>query len=187
METADFDPSESEEYYLTSNGNGESFLLKLDNDGNFIYAYSFGGIGEDGGSDILNDDSENIIMTGRFSEEVDFNPAVAYTTLLNSEGSYDSYLMKLNQNGTSVSEIKATGINVYPNPVLDEAVISSNELLNDATVTLKDLHGRTCTEIKNINGHQYKLSMIDRISGIYFVEIINGGNVYQCKIVRAGR
>ena len=93
----DFDPGENI-YELTSNGNSDIFIQKLDADGNFIWAKSMGESSYDEGSSILIDDSGNVCLTGFFKGTVDFDPGEA-TLELTSNGDKDVFIQKLNSNG----------------------------------------------------------------------------------------
>lgn len=77
--TVDFDPS-SGTYNLSTPGNqdGDIFILKLDSNGNFIWAKNFTGsasnIHTDVGHSIDIDISGNILITGSFAGRADFDP-----------------------------------------------------------------------------------------------------------------
>lgn len=73
FETADFDPGIGS-YYMTSEGNEDIFILKLDPDGNFLWAERFGSNFDDVGNSIVIDPTGNLCITGLFSETVDFHP-----------------------------------------------------------------------------------------------------------------
>jgi hypothetical protein len=97
---ADFDPGVGVYNMNVSTAIGDVFVLKLDTAGNFVWAYNVGGPSEDYSSGIVVDGGGNVYVSGTFSgATVDFNSGagVAY---LNSAGSSDIFLMKLNQGGT---------------------------------------------------------------------------------------
>src|SRR5687767_9620840 len=74
--TADFDPSASGTYNLTSAGYGDIFISKLNSSGNFVAAGRIGGNSfyEDYGYAIMADDSGNVYTTGHFANAPDFDP-----------------------------------------------------------------------------------------------------------------
>lgn len=96
--TVDFDPGPNH-YDVTSNGNEDIFVTKLDSEGNFIWMRHFGGNGWDSGNSISVDDFGNVIITGHFSETVNFleSPQV-YN--LSSAGEIDIFVAKLKASGT---------------------------------------------------------------------------------------
>jgi uncharacterized membrane protein YqhA len=93
----DFDPGPGTSN-LTSAGSNDIFISKLDASGNFIWAKSMGGTGQDGSSSITVGGSGNIYTTGSFSGTVDFDPG-AGTNNLTSVGSSDIFISKLDPAG----------------------------------------------------------------------------------------
>lgn len=91
--TVDFDPGTSISN-LTSVGNHDYFIQKLDTGGNFLWA---GNIGGDVYS-LITDISGNVYLTGKFSGTADFNPGTG-TTNLTSVGYDDIFIEKLSTNG----------------------------------------------------------------------------------------
>lgn len=72
--TVDFDPGAGV-FNLTSAGSSDSFISKLDTDGNFVWAKQLGSTGNDEGQALALDVSGNVYSTGRFYETVDFDPS----------------------------------------------------------------------------------------------------------------
>jgi hypothetical protein len=95
--TVDFDPGAGV-LDLTSFGNNDVFALKLDTNGDLIWAKSMGGTGNDIGHSIQADAAGQVYLTGFFEATADFDPN-AGTTNLTSEGLRDVFVQKLDQNG----------------------------------------------------------------------------------------
>lgn len=95
--TVDFDPSEKV-HNLKSKGGDDIFILKLDNQGNFLWARSIGGFGTERAISITVDASENVYMTGTFKYTVDFDPG-ATSFKLTSVGTSDIFILKLSERG----------------------------------------------------------------------------------------
>jgi hypothetical protein len=98
--TADFDPGAGTAN-LTPVGGTDVFILKLDSDGNYVWAKSIGGTSGDTGSGITLDSSNNVYSTGQFSSTADFDPG-AGTANLTSVGSSDVFILKLDSDGNYV-------------------------------------------------------------------------------------
>jgi hypothetical protein len=98
--TVDFDPGAGV-FNLTSAGNADMFVSKLDTSGTFIWAKSIGGISTDAGYGIAVDGAGNVYTTGRFSDTVDFDPG-AGTFHLMSAGLDDIFVSKLDASGNFV-------------------------------------------------------------------------------------
>jgi hypothetical protein len=96
-ETVDFDPG-SGTYNLTSVGDQDIFISKLDASGNFIWAKSMGGASNDWASSIAVDAVENVYTTGVFNGTVDFDPGPG-TYNVTSAGGIDIFISKLDANG----------------------------------------------------------------------------------------
>jgi len=99
----DLDPGPSE-YILEPTGYHDAFLLKLDSDGNFLWARQWGGVMQDSespecwSSDLAVDNDGNILVIGWFTETVDFDPGPGeYSLTSDSEGSH--FLSKLDRYG----------------------------------------------------------------------------------------
>ena len=95
--TVDFNPG-SGTFNLSSVGGNDCFVLKLDENGSFLWAVSFGGSGADQSFDVAIDTNKGIVVSGRFQNTVDFNPGSG-TDNETSVGSYDVFVLKLDENG----------------------------------------------------------------------------------------
>ena len=95
--TVDFDPG-SGTFNLTSAGNYDIFIQKLDPNGNLLWAKSMSGADFDYGFSITTDASGNVYTAGFFEGTVDFDPGVD-TFNLTSVGNYDIFIQKLDPNG----------------------------------------------------------------------------------------
>lgn len=96
--STDFDPDTSVNFNLTSNGNKDIYILKLDNSGAFIWVKAIGGINDETGSCLSLDSAENIYVTGWYEGLVDFNPGSGVFNI-NSVGNIDMYLLKFDNSG----------------------------------------------------------------------------------------
>lgn len=90
--TPDFDPGPGT-FTITSAGTNDCFIVKLNNIGNFNWAFSFGSTLNDGVYGINIDGNGGLYATGWFSSTVDFNPSAA-TATLTSLGGTDAYVAK---------------------------------------------------------------------------------------------
>lgn len=86
---------------LTSSGNSDVFVLKIDPNGKFVWARNMGGLSADVGTSIVVDALGNVYTTGYFSGTVDFDPGPA-TYTLSSTGGTDIFVSKLDAAGNFV-------------------------------------------------------------------------------------
>ncbi len=119
-DSADFDPG-PEIYMLKSNGISSGFILKLNKNGDFIWAKSIVGTGT-----LLNTkmkiDGSNLYIGGAFDSTADFDPGPSVTTLtcVNSY-SYDAFLLKLDTAGNFVwvKQIEGDGYQTIADMAID--------------------------------------------------------------------
>ncbi len=107
-QTADFDPGAST-FNLTSNSANlyDIGILKLDNNGSFVWAKSFGGSSEEYSSSLAISNTGNLYITGQFDGTVDFNPNAGTFSL--TSNSYDMFASALDNNGQFLWAISIGG------------------------------------------------------------------------------
>jgi hypothetical protein len=81
-ETLDFDPG-SGVMNMTSDGNRDVFILKLNSNGEYLWSKRFGSTQLDEPTSVTVDDEDNIYTTGAFKGIVDFDPGPAIYELTN--------------------------------------------------------------------------------------------------------
>ncbi|MBK7455505.1 MAG: hypothetical protein IPJ46_17800 [Anaerolineales bacterium] len=100
-DVADFDPGAGE-LNLTSAGLNDIFISKLDSNGDFVWAKSIGGTGNENGTyRIIADSNSNLILTGSYRDTIDFDPGTDVFDLT-SAGSTDIFVSRLDGNGNFV-------------------------------------------------------------------------------------
>ncbi|MFM9986710.1 MAG: SBBP repeat-containing protein [Flavobacteriales bacterium] len=109
--TADFDPAEDSEFYITNNEASNVFVQKLNADGDLIWAIGFGGDDFDNGQALCTDAEGNCYVAGNFLSVADFDPDTTSTYNLTSAGIDDAFVVKLNANGEMLwaKQIGGTG------------------------------------------------------------------------------
>ena len=98
VNTIDFDPGVGINN-LTSAGQSDVFICKLDGDANYIWSTSFGGTLDDIGNSITADAFDNIYVTGNYEGTTDFDPGVAVENAT-AVGTYDVFVSKFNSDGS---------------------------------------------------------------------------------------
>ena len=106
--TSDFDPGAGV-YALSSEGNKDIFVQKLDSTGDFEWAMSIGSASNDLGSSITVDDNGNIYTTGSFEGSADFDPG-ANTFNLTSQDMTDVFIQKLDNSGNFLWALSFGGL-----------------------------------------------------------------------------
>lgn len=139
--TADFDPGPGTDS-LYAGPYCDIFILKLNANGDYVYAKNFGGTNYCIGRSIAIDALGNIYATGSFSDTVDFNPGAAVFNLIAPRsnqfvpGDPDIFVLKLDSSGNFIwaqnfgatredigqaIHVDATG-NVYTTGVFEQTV-----------------------------------------------------------------
>jgi len=89
---------------LTSNGNADIFVAKMDANGNWLWATQSGGGGYDEGNGITIDDTGNSYVTGTFDYTATFSSYSLY-----SNGSWDIFVAKMDTDGNWLWATNAGG------------------------------------------------------------------------------
>lgn len=98
--TADFDPGTGT-YNLSSSGQTDIFVSKINATGNFVWAIRIGEASVDYGSSIVTDTLGFIYITGQYAGTVDFNPGKNVNNLT-SAGGADIFILKLDTSGNFI-------------------------------------------------------------------------------------
>lgn len=99
--TADLDPGAGI-YNLTSEGGTDIFIARLNGSGDLVWARQIGSYWDDSGLSLAIDASENIITTGDFVGNVDFDPGPGNFNLNTGVFTHNVFISKLNSNGNFV-------------------------------------------------------------------------------------
>jgi hypothetical protein len=121
-QTVDFNPAPAQAILnLTSQGNTDIFVTKLDAAGNLVWAKQFAGANFNGAYSIAVDGSGNVFTTGYFRGIVDFNSGSLSFNLAASGSSSDVFIAKLDASGELVwvKQFGGTGSGVGSRLVLD--------------------------------------------------------------------
>jgi hypothetical protein len=109
-ETVDFNPGAgifnltAASIYMAN----DMFILKLDANGTFLWAKSIGAEHVETPRAILVDSTGNLLTTGSFSGNVDFDPGTG-SSYLTSSGLEDIFIQKLDANGNFISATRMGG------------------------------------------------------------------------------
>lgn len=119
--TVDFDPDSSGIFDLKASGLNDIFILKLNTNGNFVWARSMGGGFLGCASSITLDKLGNVYTSGWFSDTVDFDPGPGIFKLV--AASVDIFISKLDAFGTFLWAKKIGGdtLGAYGNSIAVDA------------------------------------------------------------------
>jgi hypothetical protein len=142
-DTVDFDPGVGV-FELTSVGDSDVFISKLDSNGDFLWAKSVGGASSDVVNSVDTDLLGNVYITGYFRNTADFNPGEETYSLI-SLGGQDVFIVKFA--GTDITPPVITEIIPVPSVVVNNASISYTFNTNEAgTIT----YGGSCSSATTV-------------------------------------
>lgn len=95
--TTDLNPGAAA-FSKTSAGSGDCYLVKLDQNGTFLWAQTFGGTGLDRINAVTSDANGNVYAAGYFANTVDFDPGPGVNNITTVAGS-DFFVSKFDQAG----------------------------------------------------------------------------------------
>ncbi|RFF27560.1 hypothetical protein DZK25_07690 [Wenzhouxiangella sp. 15181] len=98
----DFDPGSNSHPLTSDPDSSDTFVQKLDTNGEFVWAGKFTGDGFNNGEGIAVDGTGNVHVTGRFDDTVDFDPGDGTYLLTSGGGEFAGegiFVVKLDTNG----------------------------------------------------------------------------------------
>lgn len=96
--SVDFDPGTGT-HFLSSVGDGDAFVLKLDKNGNFVWVKQIGSTDTDCGLAISVDPQGNVYASGWFSETINFTAGNGNNVSFTSTTGWDGYAVKFTEAG----------------------------------------------------------------------------------------
>jgi hypothetical protein len=154
----------------------EIFVAKMNTNGQFLWAKSAGGMGNDDLLGLAIDPSGNLFLAGYFDS---LSCSFGNTTITNSsQATYvDAYLAKLNSTSLGNSNFEKDALVLYPNPTNNYVTINTKNAVK--RITISDLNGRILdTQFDTI------VNLTQLISGIYFLNIETEMGISSHKIIK---
>ncbi|MDP1801225.1 MAG: SBBP repeat-containing protein [Bacteroidota bacterium] len=182
--TVDFDPGVGTNS-ITSTGNYDIFISKLNGGGNYTWAINLGGTARDYAYSLAVDPSGNVYTTGWFEGTADFDPGSA-TVNLTSAGAFDIFILKIFQSPIGIKEnLFENNISVYPNPTKDILNVEL-EMINSSVIKFQivtALGQVVMSESTDINHLSFNIQHLP--NGLYFMNVISDGKIIATqKIVK---
>ncbi|MFI5204283.1 MAG: T9SS type A sorting domain-containing protein [Flavobacteriales bacterium] len=108
FQTVDFDPGPGT-FNLTSTGDGDGFIVKLNSTGNLIWAKQLTGSQEQHPYTIELGSNQTVFITGNFWSTTDFDPGLGTYNLISASLSSDIFALHLDANGNFIWAFKIGG------------------------------------------------------------------------------
>ena len=110
--TTDFDPNAGI-FNLTSLGDFDIFISKLDSNGNFVWAKQLGGNWNGVGQSIDVNFPDNIYTTGFFNGSTDFDPNIGVFNLTSMTSIGNTFIHRLGQCFSTTTSVSVNACNTY--------------------------------------------------------------------------
>ncbi|MFM9984281.1 MAG: SBBP repeat-containing protein [Flavobacteriales bacterium] len=188
-DVVDFDPNAGT-YNLVSTGQDDTFLSQLDSAGIFACAIHFEGLASDNGSHLTIDKEQNIVVTGYFSQSVDFDPTSGAYPLDSPTILNDIYIVKLSP-CLVILPIELEYFSGQTGPISNELKWKTNSEFNNAFFVIeRSFDMQSFAALGSISGqgvtmesHEYSFADNDPSSGINYYRLqqvdFNGQSEYS--------
>jgi len=177
--TVDFDPGPGV-FNLTSAGEYDVFILKLNSSGNFVWATRMGGLGSDINWNLSLDASGNIYTTG---ERMNYTQKGknGTPTWLGSNVYSLKYSQPAGSFKTSIPDareeiVSPIALYAYPNPNNGEFKIEIANAPSEGTIEIYNLLGALIHKQKIVN-QVNSIDISNEANGLYFIKVISDNNV----------
>lgn len=162
---------------LTSYGNSDVFISKIDNQGNFVWSGKAGSTGDDDGSNILLDNGI-LYVASTFAANATYGSV--NVTFANTTG---ANVGKLNSTvGIGETPFDNASVQIYPNPISTVAIVSS---LSDKVTNYQLFNSLGELVVENkVSSNLFKVDMSSLSSGLYFLKLRGSNLETVSKIVK---
>ncbi|WP_372757118.1 T9SS type A sorting domain-containing protein [Mariniflexile sp.] len=169
-EMVDFDPGAGT-LILTSFNEADVFVLKLDKDGNFIWAKSFEGDANEQTAGIGLDFAGNIYIAGFFYNTVDFDPSASIFSIT-PKNNVAGFLVKLSTNGDF------TWAKQYGSP----GIVTAMKVLSNGNIYISGLFDENA-DFNPDENEDFLLTVPKNHYGMYLLQLDNNGNFIKANTI----
>ncbi|MEO8148619.1 MAG: SBBP repeat-containing protein [Bacteroidia bacterium] len=184
--TVDFN-SGAGTFNLSSGGDNDIFISKLDSAGNFLWAKKVGGPYSDEGASIAFDHLNHLILSGTFMSHYLIFGSDTCTNNVGFGTTADVFVAMLDSgiNTTAIENFtNDNGISVYPNPASELITISYPSLVNkNVQITITDVTGKTVYATIKLPGEKLSVDTKKFADGIYFVQVLTTDFISNSKVI----
>lgn len=193
----DFNPGAGENVLSTPNNLVNAFAACYFTDGSYIWSMPVGGLGNvafvefNGYLPIALDNNNDLIFTGTFRQQLDFDPSPTASTLLSSNSAnpniagifiakYDNPLPGNCILANNTFEEK--GFSVYPNPSNGLVNIVLKEIAENYRINVYDISGKLLLS-DTINSELSTFDLSNFVKRVYIIELNSGSKSFHQKLM----
>lgn len=188
---ADFDPSSASYWQSSAAANTlDAYVLKLNAQGNFMWASTWGGLLNDQCNAISVNAYNDLFMAGYYSGNADIDPGTTVVTY-SALGSNDIFIEQLVQTVSGIpsaivpndewlrtinlsctqSDLVENEIIVYPNPCKDNLYFTISDKVEIVDVVLLNLQGKIVFSKNGISSTLLDIDIRNLPSGVYVLQL----------------
>jgi hypothetical protein len=168
--TVDFDPSETV-LNVTSVNESDLYLQKISKTGEFLSITTIGGWQTDHVNDMVILDGGSVVLTGDYSEVVDFDPSSGVNEIVGTLNEENIFLLKLGSTVLTVPEpVSDYSIIGYPSIVEEHFTLKFNDL-SVKYIEVLSVNGLLVDKFDDLTQLTQVIKVADYSPGIYFVSI----------------
>ncbi len=168
-------------------GTGDAYYLKLDANGNFVWAFNYSGVSSNRHRQANSINVTNlgvVYSAGKFGcptggSDFDFSTGIS----LLSCGSR-SFLLKFNQSTLGVLGNQLSKLSLYPNPTTKNLNLTFEKNLENANIKIISILGQIVLEKSNISGLEVNVDVSGLTNEIYLVQVIDGYKIMNSKFIK---
>jgi len=108
---------------------------------------------------------------------IDDNPLEGWSYYRLKQTDYDGEISYSKIVAVEHYPIKDFKLEVYPNPFSEKTVFYTSEILKNSKLIVYNSHGKIVKQLKNISGHTFTLYRNNLLSGLYFINLLQDGNL----------
>ncbi len=162
---------------VTSNGDKDIFVSKMNSNGDYEWVYGIGGTNAETGNSIDVNSTGDIFITGSYSDTVDFDFGSG-TSNLTSSGSSDVFFTKWSPNSAGMEDVEISeSLGLYPNPTTGELHIVNGE----GIMTILDLTGKVVLQSELLSD---KIDVSSLVKGVYLLQLRTDNGIVSTRFVK---
>jgi hypothetical protein len=156
---------------LKSKGLYDAVILSLDSEGVVYRAESYGGTILDSGRDVKVDADDQIYVCGYFIDRADLDPNEETVFEAISDGSMDTYVIKLTEVAGLEESNQLNRLWVYPNPTNGELNLELENYGANIAVKIYDVTGALVFKQSYFDQSLLQLNLANLADGHYYMEV----------------